>query len=59
MLNVTAKRNQNYSCNSVYDFLLTFSRLYHAKTQNRLNNSHQAENRWGKQGCEDTVQRNT
>ena len=25
-----------------------FSRLYHAKIQNRLNNSHQAENYWGK-----------
>ena len=32
-----------------------FSRLYHAKTQNRLNNSHQAENRWSKQGSEDTI----
>ena len=26
---------KNYSCNSVYDFLLTFSRLYYAITQRR------------------------
>ena len=44
------------ACMIFYLLLVDFITLLH---KDALNNPHQTENRWGKQGSEDAVQRNT